>query len=97
MIDLAPLLQKKLTPRCEGKFLFQRKDDMFSWKNSGTTSPSYDSWNCPGNCFNYKGFGMKMNDSDYEENAKHICQHVPVPAWQSAKNGHVDQIQQFDN
>ena len=40
---------------------------------------------------------MIMNDSDYEENAKHICQHVPVPAWQSAKNGHVDQIQQFDN
>ena len=58
MIDLAPLLQKKLTPRCEGKFLFQRKDDMFSWKNSGTTSPSYDSWNCPGMFFNYKGFGM---------------------------------------
>ena len=93
MIDLAHFFQKKLTPRCEGKFLFQRKDDMFSWKNSGTTSPSYDSWNCPGMFFNYKGFGMIV----IIKKMQNVCQHVPVPAWQYAKNGHFDQIQQFDN
>ena len=50
MIHVAPLLQKKLTPRCEGKLyrFLQRKDVCFLWRISRLAS-KFDSWNCPVN------------------------------------------------